>query len=88
MLIALREDQAVNARDLSSLKTVFSGAATVPVEVVKRVEQEFGARLIIGYGQTETSPSITHTRLDDSAEDKSETIGYAIPQVEIKIVDP
>lgn len=88
MLIALLEEQAVNSRDLSSLKTVFSGAATVPVEVVKRVEQEFGARLIIGYGQTETSPSITHTRLDDSAEDKSETIGYAIPQVEIKIVDP
>lgn len=88
MLIALLEEQAVNPRDLSSLKTVFSGAATVPVEVVKRVEKEFGARLIIGYGQTETSPSITHTRLDDSAEDKSETIGYAIPQVEIKIVDP
>ena len=88
MLIALLEEQARNPRDLSSLEIVFSGAATVPVDVVKRVEKEFGVRLIIGYGQTETSPAITHTRLDDSATDKSETIGYAIPQVEVKIVDP
>jgi fatty-acyl-CoA synthase len=88
MLIALLAEQAANPRDISSLKTVFSGAATVPVEVVKRVEAEFGVRLIIGYGQTETSPAITHTRLDDAPEDKSETIGYAIPQVEVKIIDP
>ncbi|MCB1746379.1 MAG: AMP-binding protein [Gammaproteobacteria bacterium] len=88
MLIALLNAQAARPRDLSSLVTVFSGAATVPVEVVKRVEREFGARLIIGYGQTETSPAITHTRPDDAPVDKSETIGYALPQVEIKIVDP
>ena len=88
MLIALLEEQATNPRNISSLLTVFSGAATVPVNVVKRVEKEFGARLIIGYGQTETSPSITHTRLDDCAEDKSETIGYPLSQVEVKIIDP
>lgn len=87
MLIALLTEQAANPRDVSSLTTMFSGAATVPVDVVKRVEQEFGVRLIIGYGQTETSPAITHTRLDDSPEDKSETIGYAIPQIEVKIID-
>ncbi|MGB1882129.1 MAG: class I adenylate-forming enzyme family protein, partial [Gammaproteobacteria bacterium] len=88
MLIALLNAQAEQPRDLSSLRTVFSGAATVPVEVVHRVEAEFGARLIIGYGQTETSPAITHTRLDDAAIDKSETIGQPLPQVEVKIVDP
>jgi len=88
MLIALLNGQAEQPRDLSSLRTVFSGAATVPVEVVHRVEAEFGARLIIGYGQTETSPAITHTRLDDAAIDKSETIGQPLPQVEVKIVDP
>jgi fatty-acyl-CoA synthase len=88
MLIALLAAQARRPRDLSSLRTVFSGAATVPVEIVRRVEAEFGARLIIGYGQTETSPAITHTRLDDSAQDKSETIGRALPEVEIRIADP
>jgi len=88
MLIALLTAQANRPRDLSSIVTVFSGGAIVPMEIVKRVEAEFDARLIIGYGQTETSPAITHTRLTDSAADKSETIGYAIPQVEIKIADP
>ena len=88
MLIALLEEQAANPRNIGSLQTVFSGAATVPVEIVKRVENEFGARLIIGYGQTETSPSITHTRVDDSPQDKSETIGYPLPHVEVKIIDP
>ncbi len=88
MLIALLTEQARQPRDLSSLEIVFSGAATVPVDIVRRVEEEFDVRLIIGYGQTETSPAITHTRLDDLPIDKSETIGRAIPQVEIKIVDP
>ena len=88
MLVALLAAQSANPRDLASLATVFSGGATVPVEIVRRVEAEFGATLIIGYGQTETSPAITHTRPDDNVLDKSATIGRALPQVEIKIVDP
>lgn len=87
MLIALLNAQKANPRDLSSLDLVFSGGATVPIEVVQQVEKQFGARIIIGYGQTETSPAITHTRLDDSPVDKSETIGQPVPQVEVKIVD-
>ncbi|MBI2801765.1 MAG: AMP-binding protein [Gammaproteobacteria bacterium] len=88
MLIALLAAQARHKRDLSSLKTVFSGATIVPIEVVRQVEEQFGVTLIIGYGQTETSPAITHTRPHDNAQDKSETIGQAIPQIEIKIIDP
>jgi fatty-acyl-CoA synthase len=88
MLIALLEAQRERPRDMSTLRTVFSGGSVVPVEVVKRVESEFEASLIIGYGLTESSPAITHTRFDDSAQDKSETIGRPIPQVEVKIVDP
>ncbi|MBS1214537.1 MAG: AMP-dependent synthetase [Proteobacteria bacterium] len=88
MLIALLEAQARKPRDLSSLRTIFSGGTVVPVEIVRRVEDRFGVRLIIGYGLTETSPAITHTRMDDSPEDISSTIGRAIPQVEVKIVDP
>ncbi len=88
MLIALLAAQARKARDLSSLKTVFSGATIVPMEVVRQVEEQFGVTLIIGYGQTETSPAITHTRPHDNAVDKSETIGQPIPQIEVKIIDP
>ena len=88
MLIALLAAQQRQSRDLSSLKTVFSGATIVPMEVVRQVETQFGVTLIIGYGQTETSPSITHTRPRDNAVDKSETIGQPIPQIEVKIIDP
>jgi len=88
MLIALLQAQQQRPRDLSSLETVFSGGAIVPVDIVRRTEAEFGVRLIIGYGLTESSPAITHTRPDDTAEDKSETIGRPIPLVDVKIVDP
>ena len=88
MLIALLAAQRRQPRDLASLKTVFSGATIVPMEVVRQVEEQFGVTLIIGYGQTETSPAITHTRPHDNALDKSETIGQPIPQIEVKIIDP
>ncbi|MGE3848563.1 MAG: AMP-binding protein [Gammaproteobacteria bacterium] len=88
MLIALLAAQARRPRDVSSLKSMFSGATIVPMEVVRQVEEVFGVSLIIGYGQTETSPAITHTRPHDAPIDKSETIGQPIPQVEVKIIDP
>jgi fatty-acyl-CoA synthase len=88
MLIALLEAQSRRRRDVSSLRTIFSGGTVVPAEIVRRVEESLGTRLIIGYGLTETSPAITHTRLDDSPEDKGGTIGKPIPQVEVRIVDP
>lgn len=88
MLIALLQAQRQRPRDLSSLSMVFSGGATVPVSVVQDTEREFGVRLIIGYGLTESSPAITHTRPGDNARDISETIGQPIPLVEVKIVDP
>jgi len=65
-----------------------SGGAVVPIEVVKRVKQEFGCQFSIVFGQTETSPVVTATRLDDSPEDVSESLGRAVAQAEVKIVDP
>jgi fatty-acyl-CoA synthase len=88
MLISLLQAQRQRPRDLSSLTMVFSGGATVPVSVVQDTEREFGVRLIIGYGLTESSPAITHTRPGDNTKDISETIGRAIPLVEVKIADP
>jgi fatty-acyl-CoA synthase len=88
MLIAMLKAQDERARDLSSLQMVFSGGAVVPVDLVRSVEGKFGVRLIIGYGLTECSPAITHTRPNDSLEDKSETIGRALPLIEVKIIDP
>jgi fatty-acyl-CoA synthase len=40
------------------------------------------------FGQTEASPAITLTRLDDSPDDRAETLGRALPMTEVKIADP
>ena len=75
-------------RDLRALRTVTSGGATVPVELVRNVEATLGVRFTIIFGQTEASPCITGTHLDDTPEDKAETLGQPLPQTEVRIIDP
>jgi fatty-acyl-CoA synthase len=88
MQIALLEHPEVSLRDLSSLRSSVSGGSLVPAELVRRIESTFDVQFCIVYGTTECSPLITMTRFSDSAEDKAETIGRAMPHTEVKIVDP
>ena len=88
MLIACMEHPDMPQRDLSSLRAVTSGGASVPAELVREIESRLGVQFSIIYGQTEASPVITMTRLDDSPEDKAESIGQPLLQTEVKIVDP
>ncbi len=88
MLVALLAESGLKGRDLGSLELVCSGGAPVPAELVRRVQQEFGARFSILFGQTEAAPVITMTRPDDTPEDIATTLGTAIPQVAVKVVDP
>lgn len=87
MLVALLEAYTANPRDLSSMRVVVSGGATVAIDLVKRIEAEMGVSFAIIFGQTETSPVITMIKLDDSPKDKSESLGTALPHTEIKIID-
>ncbi len=88
MLIAMLEHPDFATRDTSTLQAVVSGGATVPAELVRKIEAALGVRFGIVFGQTEASPVITQTRLDDSPEDKADTIGQPHPQQEVKVVDP
>ncbi len=88
MLIALMEHPDFKRRDLSSLRTVGIGGATVPAELVRSIESALGIEFIVLFGQTEASCSITGTRAGDSPEDKAETIGLPLPQIEVRVVDP
>lgn len=55
---------------------------------MKAVVNKMGAsEMTIVYGQTEASPGITQTRVDDSLELRVTTVGRALPGVEVKIVD-
>ena len=74
--------------DLSSLRTGVMAGAPCPVDVVRRVISDMNMKhILIGYGQTEVSP-INHLTLpEDPIEKRVETVGRAVPWVEIKLVD-
>lgn len=88
MLIRILEQQAAAPRDVSSWRLVTVGGAPVPPELLRRAAAELGIATAIGFGQTEASPYITHTRPDDPHPDWMSTVGRPLPQVEVKIVDP
>lgn len=74
--------------DLSSLRTGIMAGAPCPIEVMKRVISEMHMRdILIAYGQTELSPINNITLHDDSLERRTETVGRAMPWVEIKVID-
>ncbi|MFI8687361.1 AMP-binding protein [Rossellomorea sp. NPDC077527] len=75
--------------DLSHLRTGIMAGSNCPIEVMKGVMDKMGAdEITIAYGQTESSPVITQTRTHDPIELKVETVGKALPNVEVKIVEP
>ncbi|GLY10391.1 putative acyl-CoA synthetase YngI [Bacillus badius] len=75
--------------DLSSLRTGVMAGSNCPVEVMKAVMNTMNMEEItICYGQTESSPVITQTRTNDPVELRVETVGRALPDVEVKIVEP
>jgi fatty-acyl-CoA synthase len=47
----------------------------------------FGIPFVITFAQTESSCSITMTRVSDTAADRAETLGRPLPQTEVKITD-
>jgi fatty-acyl-CoA synthase len=55
---------------------------------VRLLEEKLGAPFTIVFGQTECSPVAAQTRTIDSVEDKANTIGLPLPNMETKIIDP
>ncbi len=88
MFIAELEHPDFRNFDLSSLRTGIMAGSPCPIEVMKRVIRDMHAsEITIAYGQTESSPVITQTRTDDPIELRVATVGRALPDVEVKIVD-
>jgi fatty-acyl-CoA synthase len=88
MFIAELEHPNFRNYDLSTLRTGIMAGSTCPIEVMKRVIRDMNAsEITIAYGQTESSPVITQTRTDDPIELRVATVGRALPNVEVKIVD-
>ena len=71
--------------DTSTLQICASGGAALPVEVLHGFEERFNAKVLEGYGLSETSPVASFTPPD--GERKAGAIGIPIPGVEMKVVD-
>lgn len=89
MFIAMLEHPDYPQRNLNSLRTGIMAGSPCPIELMRRVTGEMGAsQMTIGYGQTEASPLITQTRVDDAIELRVGTVGRVLAGVEAKIIDP
>lgn len=88
MLIAMLEADVVTPRNFDSVKIAGSGGSMVPPELIRRVTDRLGCGFFTVYGQTETSPLMTQTRLDDPVDDICLTVGQPMPHTEIAIRDP
>ena len=75
--------------DLRSLRTGIMAGSPCPIETMRQVIDLMHMKEVtICYGLTESSPVMTQSRYDDSLEVKVETVGRALPGVEVTIRDP
>jgi long-chain acyl-CoA synthetase len=68
-----------------SLRYLYAGGSPLDPALKREVETRFGLALHNGYGLTETSPTVSQTRLDAPRADTS--VGPPIPGIEVRIVD-
>ena len=73
--------------DLSSLIICGTGSAPCPADLARQIQKRFGCAMHIGFGTTELAGGIAATSLEDSDDLQAETVGQAMPGMEVKIVD-
>jgi long-chain acyl-CoA synthetase len=84
MWIAIAALPDLEKRDFSSLATIGSGGAPLPVEIAKFFERKIGKKLKSGWGMTETcSPGTGHP---PEGPDKPGSIGLMLPGIELDVV--
>ena len=75
--------------DLSRMKTVkyvFTGAAPLPLDPARKLEQKADIKVVQGYGMTEASP-LTHAQPADPALVRLDSVGLPVHNTGQKIVD-
>jgi fatty-acyl-CoA synthase len=81
--------------NLSSLRRIVIGGAASSPTLVREVEQKLGCECYSGYGLTETAPTLSVSQMKAGIEWQGEQrhagqamTGYAIPGMELRVVDP
>ena len=92
MLMAMLETPGFETYDLSSLRSLVSAGASMPVVLLRRAIAGFGSVFLNGYGQTEGGGTILRSRdlLLDGTEEQTKpigSVGQPMPHAKIRIVD-
>ncbi|MBV1918373.1 MAG: AMP-binding protein [Sphingomonadaceae bacterium] len=86
MLIALCEHPEWDPSQFN-IRSIGSGGASVPKPLIERLNREFGAPVVVVFGQSE-SVMITTSVPQDAPEIAAKTSGRAAPHVDLKICHP
>ncbi|CAK0898890.1 unnamed protein product, partial [Prorocentrum cordatum] len=85
LALFLAKSPLVDSKDFPHLKDIFSGAAPLGPELTEELRQKFPKACVRqGYGMTELSPVATV----DREKAKPGSVGYLVPNMEAKVVDP
>lgn len=95
MANALLNAPDLKSYDLSSLRQIMIGGAASSPELIARMQAAFGCQVFAGYGLTETAPVLTSARIkstvlgepDENRLRRQAMAGWAIPGVEVRVVD-
>jgi len=87
IVLALAKHPLVDRYDLSSLLSVFSGAAPLDASMERACADRLGCDVVQGWGLTETSPVVT-TNYNTPNGPRPGSVGVPLPNTEMRVVDP
>ena len=85
ILVGLMACEAFGSTDLGALRLCFSGSSALPEATLRRWESATGCPIAEGYGQSEAGPVLAFNPRHGVR--KVGTVGVAVPQTAIEIVD-
>lgn len=88
MFIAELNHPMFDMFDLSSLRVGIMAGALCPIELMRQVEEKMFMKVTSVYGLTEASPGMTHTRVEQSFEERCTTVGYEFEHTEVAVLNP
>jgi long-chain acyl-CoA synthetase len=84
MMVSLLDHPDRLHRDTSSLRWVISGAAPLPLELLRRFEAAFGCTVLQGYGLSESTAQCS---LNTPEHNRPGSVGRPLPGVEVAVVN-
>jgi len=89
MFIAMLQHKLFPKFDFSTLRTGIMAGSPCPITAMEAVMDKMNMKEItICYGLTEASPVMAQTTVHDSVQKRVETVGKAMPEIELSIQDP